>query len=184
MVLAFAFTAHRDGSGNSSPSNPDTAVIVTGPKANPVAATDCEKVIEKLPVTLQGLKPRKVNGKTPAVDTTYVVAWGDPAIVLSCGVERPSELKPGSSAGVTDTGIGNNTVQFFESRSGKVVTFTSIDRDVYIAIDMPDDLNERPLPLLAEAIASALPAVCQAVPQPIPSNYDESNAKLCVNRPR
>lgn len=184
MILAFALTAHRGGGGKSASSAAAGPVVVDGPKANPAAAADCEKVVEKLPVTLQGLKPRSVHGSSPDVDTTYVVAWGDPAVVLSCGVPRPGNLGPGSADFVIDPSLDGKSVEWFPSKTDDDNVFTSIDRSVYLELRVPKRISDQPLPLLSKAIATALPAVCQAVPQPIPSDYDESNARLCVNRPR
>ncbi len=183
-MLAFVFTANRGGGGSTTSSAAAGPVTVSAPKANPAAAADCEKVVEKLPVTLQGLKPRTVHGSSPDVDTTYVVAWGNPPIVLSCGVPRPGSLSPGSSDDVFDVGQGGKTVQWLPVQTKTATVFTTIDRSVYISVEVPKKTSTQPLPVLAAAIASALPAVCQAVPQPLPSDYDESNARLCVNRPR
>ncbi len=71
------------------------ALLVTGCSAGPVeidapelSAADqrtCSDLVAALPATLAGLDSREVSG-----DTAYGAAWGDPAIVLTCGVGVPA----------------------------------------------------------------------------------------------
>lgn len=73
------------------------ALLTTGCSAGPVeidapalsaaARTTCEGFVADLPDTLAGLDARDVTG-----DTAYGAAWGDPAIVLTCGVGVPEEF--------------------------------------------------------------------------------------------
>ena len=78
-------------SATTQPSGPLPAISVAAPADNPAAAAPCTKLLGALPVNLNGLQSR------PALSTSpYGVAWGDPAVVLRCGVTKPAGLVPGS----------------------------------------------------------------------------------------
>jgi hypothetical protein len=47
--------------------------------------------MEQLPLELAGESSRPVDSDTP-----YAYAWGEPPVVLVCGVERPAALVPTS----------------------------------------------------------------------------------------
>ena len=52
----------------------------------------CERVISALPDTIDGAGKRPVKP-----DSTATAAWGEPPIVLRCGVARPAALTPTSA---------------------------------------------------------------------------------------
>lgn len=143
-------------------------VTVAAPPANPGADVPCTKLLGTLPLSLNGLPVR------PALSTwTYVVAWGQPAIVLRCGVPRPGALTPGSSAQT----IGVDGVFWLPVQQKKQTVWTVIDRAAYIEVTVPSSYAQPPLAPIADAIAKVLPAVCvvdPAVTDP---------AKLCTHRP-
>jgi hypothetical protein len=114
-------------------------------------------VLAQLPVTLTGLDPRVVHTKP---ETPYVVAWGDPAIVLQCGVARPKDLKAGSGAQFILGGAG--TGPYYDvQRDGDANVYTTVDRAAYVSITIPANYQGADkLPPLSTAIAKALPAVC------------------------
>jgi hypothetical protein len=92
-------------------------------------------------------------------DTPFVLAWGDPAVVLRCGVARPAALTPGSGAEFILG--GNRSGPFYDvQRSGDANVWTTVDRAAYISITVPAKYAADPLPTLSRAIAKALPAVC------------------------
>jgi uncharacterized protein DUF3515 len=166
VILALVIAALGvGGSGPDSTANPTAhALPALTPSAPPHAAAEapaCNKVLEKLPVELGALPPRVVHAHP---DTPYVVAWGDPAVVLSCGASRPKNLKPGSSdpfiAGGVDTG------PFYDvTRVGNANVWTTVDRGPYISISVPSKYQGADvLPPLSTAIAKALPPVCSTDP--------------------
>lgn len=183
ILLAFAFTAGRtpDPSGPSNASAAALAPLTIGAlPANPGADADCVKVIEKLPVTLATLAPRRVFSTS-----ADIVAWGDPPVVLECGVPRPGGLTPGSAAFVVDVGTGaGRTAEWFPVKSATGTTLTTIDRAVYVQVTVPSSRQTADvLAPLSAAIAAALPAVCQAYPQPAPTAITAQLRKsLCVYR--
>lgn len=143
---------------------------MTAPPAN--AATDgpCAQVLSVLPVQLGQLAPRVVHAQP---DSPNVVAWGDPAVVLRCGVPRPAGFEP--------------TAQFFllggvywlPVKHKSATVWTAIDRAIYIEVTVPEKQAFQPLPILGEAIAKKFKPIC-AVPEPEDNNPPQN--QLCVNR--
>ena len=125
-------------------------------------AAPCAKVLAQLPVALGRLQPRVVH-TTP--DTPFVVAWGDPAVVVKCGVDRPTSLKPGSDVRVFSA-TGASGPYFDVTRGGDSANvYTTVDRAAYVSVTIPGAYNSGPLPALSRAIAKALPtAVCSTDP--------------------
>ena len=59
---------------------------MAAPPALPAAAQrSCQELISALPTTLGERAARPVDSPSP-----YVVAWGEPPVVLRCGVARPA----------------------------------------------------------------------------------------------
>ena len=58
---------------------------ITAPPMSAPDAAACRKLVEDLPDRLAGHERAEATG-----DTRYGAAWGDPAIVLTCGVGRPA----------------------------------------------------------------------------------------------
>jgi Protein of unknown function (DUF3515) len=178
VLLALAFGASRSHKNASRPLGP---VVVSTPVSVATAAADsCEKVIEKLPVKLDGMTPRVVHGSSAAVDTRFVVAWGSPPVILSCGVGRPAALKPGSAVELFGVGQGDHNSLVLATHTKSADVFAVVDRPVYISIEVPKSLNRDPVSVLAGLVAQALPSVCDAQATTGPPVPD---AKLCTHRP-
>jgi hypothetical protein len=180
IVLALAIGAiggSSDSGSSNSTTNPTTgalpAISPSAPPHGDAQAAACALVIAQLPVQLGRLQPRVVH---PHPDSPYVQAWGDPAVVLRCGVDRPKDLKPGSSAEFVTA--GPDTGPFYDvTTSGSVNVFTTVDRGPYISVEVPSKYQGGDvMPPLSDAIAKALPAVCTTDPN-VP-NPD----KLCTRR--
>jgi hypothetical protein len=155
VLLAFLLTAHQDsGSGSATPSSsgPLPAVTVAAPPSpNSATQTACVKVFAKLPVQLGNLAPRKTD-----TNSSFVAAWGDPAVVLRCGVARPAALGTPEAAQLLDV----NSVIWQPDPQKTQTVYTAVDRSVYIEVSVPADVDQ-PLPLLAPAV-QALPQLCTA----------------------
>lgn len=178
IIVALAVGA-LSGAGDSGSSNSTTnptagALPPVSPSAPPhgtAQAAACNKVIEQLPVQLGKLLPRVVH-----TDSPYVYAWGDPAVVLRCGVDRPKDLTAGSSAEFVTA--GPDTGPFYDVTSdGSANVFTTVDRGPYISVEVPSKYQGADvMPPLSDVIAKALPAVCTTDPNtPDPE-------KLCTRR--
>jgi hypothetical protein len=174
VIIAFALAALGGSDDDSSPVGGPAPVTAPAPPHAAAQAGPCAKVLAELPLQLGRLAPRVVH-TTP--ETPYVVAWGDPAVVLSCGADRPTNLHRTSAAQYF--AIGPATGPFWDvvpdGDDGAV--YTTVDRGPYIAVIVPPDYQGADvIPPLSRAIAKALPAVCS-----ISSAAPE--ADRCTRRP-
>jgi hypothetical protein len=178
LIVAFVLVSVGGGGGSSgssaSPGGPAGTVTAAAPPNATKQFSNCTKVLQLLPVSLKALAPRIVHTKP---DTPFVVAWGDPAIVFSCGVARPAALHPGSATEFVAG--GDLSGPFYDvTRAGDANVYTTVDRAPYIAITIPAKYQGADyLPLLSQPIAKALPAVCST------SKDEPDPAKLCTRRP-
>ena len=119
----------------------------------PDAATQaaCVKVFAKLPVQLGGLAPRRTD-----TDSSFVAAWGNPAVVVRCGVARSAVFGTPEAAQLVEV----NSVLWQPDPQRDRTVYTTVDRGVAIDVTVPAGADQ-PLPLLAPAV-SALPALCTA----------------------
>jgi hypothetical protein len=152
VLLAFLLTAHRRPGtpAASHPAGPLPAVTVAAPPS-PAPATEaaCVRVFAKLPVQLGGLAPRRTD-----TNSSFVAAWGDPAVVVRCGMPRPASFGTPGAAQLLDV---NSVIWQPDPQKSRTV-YTTVDRSVYIEVTVPAGADQ-PLPLLAAAV-SVLPATC------------------------
>lgn len=180
VVLGLIFgLSGGGGPGSASSSGPVRpsalpALTPSAPPSNAAAVAPCTKLLQTLPERLGDLLPRVVH---PIPDSLFVVAWGDPAVIARCGVPRPADLKPGSADFVPVV----NGVSFLEHDTSGAHVYVAIDRAAYVELSFPKSAGSGELPLLATAIAKAMPRVCQ--PQAGPGEPQPDPADLCVNRP-
>jgi hypothetical protein len=130
---------------------------------------NCAQVISGLPLQLGPLSPRTIQ-------TERAVAWGDPPIILRCGVNRPADL----TAGSTTPAILVGDVYWFRTSRGDADVFTSIDRAVYVEVSVPRKQSYMPLPTLGAALAAKMPPICAVPEEGKPQPPDD---KLCTHRP-
>ena len=117
------------------------------PPVTPDAEAFCPAVMGKLPLELAGEPSRRVQSDTP-----YVYAWGEPPVVLTCGVERP--------AGWTTTAAGiqiNGVLWHVDSDDPETTVWTVVDRPVYVEVRLPASVDSAPVTALTTELASALP---------------------------
>ena len=134
--------------GSTPAQRADLPVLpVEVPPATPEADASCPALMGTLPLELAGEPSRRVDSDTP-----YAYAWGDPAIVLICGVDRPAGFVVGTSA------IQINGVQWYVDTSDPDATvWTTVDRPVYVQITLPPEVDSAPVTALTPQIAAALP---------------------------
>lgn len=101
----------------------------------------CAALIDALPDSVGGQE-------TTPVDSARMAAWGDPRIVLRCGVTRPSALTPTSRCDEVD-GVG-----WFAERTDDGRRFTTIGRLPDVSVDVPDDVQPA-----ADALIDLAPAI-------------------------
>lgn len=175
MIIALAIGAvtKSDGSGPSATPGPLPPLSASAPPHAAEQTGACAKVLAELPVQL-GRLPGRVVHTSP--DTPFVVAWGDPAVVLACGAARPRSLHAGSSAQYFTNGPANGPFYDVTSAGGANV-WTTVDRAPYISITVPDRYQGGDVvPPLSRAIAKALPPVCTTDPA------TPDLARLCTRR--
>ena len=143
-------------SGTPSPQREDLPPLpVDVPPVTPAADASCPALMSALPLDLTGEQSRPVQSASP-----FAYAWGDPPIVLVCGVDRPAGFDATASI------IQIENVQWFVDTSNPdVVVWTAVDRPVYVQVTLPSSVDSAPVTLLSPVVAGALPA---QEPQPGP----------------
>ncbi len=116
------------------------------PPPTPEADADCPALMADLPLDLTGEPLRLVDSDTP-----YAAAWGDPPIVLLCGVPEPAGLVPGEGL------LQINGVTWFVEQSDEATTWTAVDRAVYVEVSLPPDVDSAPVTVLSGPVAGTLP---------------------------
>jgi hypothetical protein len=102
-----------------------------------------------LPLELAGETSRLVDSDTP-----YAYAWGDPAIVLVCGVDPPAGYVVGTS-----TIVISGVEWFVDDADPDVVVWTTVDRNVPVQVSVPTSTDSASVTALCPIIATALPYV-------------------------
>jgi hypothetical protein len=123
--------------------------VVRAPSAN---STNCERLLAALPETLDGgdagpLQRRSLATPAPA----GAAGWGEPPVVLRCGLDRPVELT------ATSRLLDVSGVQFLELVGSGTSTWLAVDRPVYVVVALPPTSGSGPLQQLAAVIANTLP---------------------------
>ena len=104
-----------------------SAVSVPDPAPSGRSEQVCTALMADLPVTVLDGQRRKVEpGRRSA-------AWGDPAITLRCGVEKPPKLTAASPCYEVN-GVG----WFAEEASGGYL-FTTIGRTTFVEVGVPSE---------------------------------------------
>ena len=137
-----------DVSGGASTGREDLPVLkVEVPPVTPEADASCPALMSTLPLELSGAESRRVQSASP-----YAYAWGDPAVVLICGVDRPAGYVVGVST------IQINGVQWYvDTDDPDTTVWTTVDRPVYVQISLPSSVDSAPVTALTTQIAQALP---------------------------
>ncbi|MDP9445362.1 MAG: DUF3515 domain-containing protein [Actinomycetota bacterium] len=86
----------------------------------------CRALVDALPERLAGAESRAVEPPDAAV-----TAWGDPPIVLRCGVPRPSALARTSRCDLV------NHVGWFTEEQARSYRFTTIGREANVEVVVP-----------------------------------------------
>ncbi|MGK5627050.1 DUF3515 domain-containing protein [Streptomyces sp. URMC 123] len=100
----------------------------------------CRALRGELPGTVNGLARSSAG---PASD--FTAAWGEPPVVLRCGVPRPAVLTPGTAQynPTTDDGVEVNGVGWLlERRSDGSFRFTTVGRKAFVEVTLPKGTTE------------------------------------------
>ncbi len=125
------------------------AVRVSPPRGEDPRA--CSRLQEALPGKVAGQDRRDT---LPTSDRT--AAWGDPPVVLRCGVARPSDLRPTSQL------LEIDGVEWFLDERRSAFVFTTVHRQAYVEVRVPGatprERATNPLVDLAPAIQTGVRA--------------------------
>ncbi len=137
------------------------AVEVTAPSnVDPETAQICADLVGALPERVSGQDAQDTDP-----ESTLTAAWGDPAIVLRCGVPRPAALQATSSL----TNV--NGVDWFAEELTGGYLFTTYGRQPYVEVTVPDTYSPEigPVAELSATVADTVPEGSEAEPTPSPS---------------
>lgn len=115
--------------------------------------------VAKLCRNLDEALPSKVDGqgrRDPEPASALTAGWGDPAIILRCGVERPAEMSDTHA----DSGEVDGVGWLMEKQDDGGYRCTTSLRQAYVEVTLPAALAEdgaAPLIDLAPAIKKAIP---------------------------
>ncbi|SDB99416.1 Protein of unknown function [Geodermatophilus telluris] len=118
------------------------------PAPTPEADANCPQLLQALPLDLLGEPARLVDSDTP-----YAAAWGDPPVVLVCGVPQPEGLVPGEGLFTI-----NGVTWFVDQSDPGATVWTAVDRAVYVEVSLPPDVDSAPVTALSDVLAATLPA--------------------------
>ena len=130
---------------------------IEDPAPGAEAARTCAALVDALPSSVDGAQRRDVEPAGVAA-----AAWGDPAIVLRCGVRRPDGLDEFATCQEAN-GVGWYVPEEQITGSPLPLTITTVDREVYVEVSLPEE-SWPP----ANAMVDLAAAIKQTVPQTSP----------------
>jgi hypothetical protein len=141
VILAIAATRHR--------TTPAVIAAVPAPQAQDPA---CRKLTDALPQRLGDYNRAQVVQPAPVGAAAWQPAGAGDPVVLRCGLERPADFAVGSPIQVVDQ------VQWFEVSQDQRSTWYTVDREVYVALTLPQGSGPTPIQQLSELIDRLMPA--------------------------
>ena len=155
-ALALLLLPACTSGGSEVAPRPTAPVDVPVPTATAdLVVSSCSALLRAVPEEIgDGLRRREVTG-----DPLRTAAWGEPAVTLECGVDRPTRAEPPVALGPNDDGP---LVAFTTRDVGAATRFTTSDRAVTVAVTVPDVYDSQVLvdltgPLRALPTPSAAP---------------------------
>ena len=148
--------------GLSSPTGQPADTEPTGPRPLPLVPVPapqalgqpCTELLSAVPGELvssgRSLARRELAAPAPAATAGW--GEGDP-VVLRCGLDRPPELVPTAQLRVV------NGVQWLPVPGSGSATWFVVDREVYVALTVPDSAGTGPLQQVSDTIAATLTPV-------------------------
>ena len=130
--------------------------------ASEATSPDCVALLAALPENIHTdagggqLDRRPIAEPAPA----GTAAWGDPPVVLRCGLGRPAELTVSSRL------LAVSGVQFLEIPGPGASSWMVVDRPVYVALTLPVGSGSAALQQVAAAVGMTLPRTDVDLGQP------------------
>ncbi|HKR48258.1 MAG TPA: DUF3515 domain-containing protein [Pseudonocardiaceae bacterium] len=132
-------------------SRPQDPVRLAGVPAPTADSADCTRLLAALPEKLDGGEHGPLTRRRLAIPAPVgAAAWGEPPVVLRCGLDRPDDLT------ATSRLLAISDVQFLELPDPGTNTWVAVDRPVYIVVDLPPVGGSGPLQQVATVIANTL----------------------------
>ncbi|TDD65962.1 DUF3515 domain-containing protein [Jiangella aurantiaca] len=125
------------------------AVDVEPHEPEPGSADVCTALQDALPDTVDDAVRRDVDPSSE-----YVAAWGQPPIVLRCGVPMPASYRPDAQLFDVD-GVG-----WLADEGEGGIFFTAVDREILVEVAVPDDYAPE-----ANVLADLATAILDTVPE-------------------
>ncbi|MGW5364717.1 DUF3515 domain-containing protein [Actinopolymorpha pittospori] len=125
-----------------------STVTVEPPHPSGTAATTCRSLMAALPAKVLEQPSRPVQPEGALAAT-----WGDPPILLRCGVPRPAKLRSNSTC-LEVEGVG-----WFAEKAARGYIFTTVGRSAYVEMSVPSAY---------EPPANALVDVGEAIRRTVP----------------
>ncbi|WUH90690.1 DUF3515 domain-containing protein [Streptomyces sp. NBC_00433] len=147
-VSAVACLAAAAAYGFAMSGGGDGTVAVPVPDAR--TAGYCRALHDALPQQVVGLSRHDLRPRSE-----LITGWGDPAIVLRCGVPRPLVDNNPEADGVDVDGVGWSV----EHGSGGSLLLTTTLRQAYVEVSLPQEYagDLGPLTDLAGAVKKTIP---------------------------
>ncbi len=135
---------------NSRPVTDVTDPLPVSSVDSPGATTAaCTSVMAALPDPLGALPRRQLEqGNDPLL--AGVAAWGEPAVVLRCGVPTPQELTCSSPVQVVDG------VAWLPIPGSGGITYLAVDRPARVALTVPDGVSTGPWQEMSKIVDNTL----------------------------
>jgi hypothetical protein len=131
----------------SSPRGDLPPVQVDTPAVTPAADLACPVLMGQLPLELAGEASRLVESDSP-----FGYAWGDPPVVLVCGVAPAAGYVVGAAT------IAISGVEWFvDTADPDVVVWTTVDRNVPVQVRVPATTDSATVTALCPILTTALP---------------------------
>ncbi|MER6956835.1 MULTISPECIES: DUF3515 domain-containing protein [unclassified Streptomyces] len=130
----------------------DTSAAVPSPSATVVEL--CRNLDKELPSTVDDQGRRD-----PSPASALTAGWGNPAIILRCGVERPEKMSDENADGVEVDGVG----WLLEEQDGGSFRFTTTLRRAYVEVTIPEDRTGDGMAPLVDVAASVKKAIPEGI---------------------
>lgn len=150
IVLGLLFSS--DGEESADPAPPEGPLPLVPVPAPEAESPQCTELVQAAPEQLKSsgefLSRRKLAEPAPPA----AIAWGPgDAVVLRCGLDRPPELTRTSSLRMI------NDVQWLEVSGHGSSSWFVVDREVYVALTVPDDAGTGVLQDISDTVRQTLP---------------------------
>lgn len=132
-------------------SSTDTHASITVPTPTSEAAAYCRALHKELPKTVAGQKR-----SDPEPKSELTAGWGDGAIVLRCGVDRPAKMDDPMAKGAEADGVN----WLLEQPEDAGPRFTTTYRKAYVEVSLSTAYahDMSPLAAFAAAVKKTVPS--------------------------